>query len=368
MMNAQGQTICLNMIVKNEAPVIRRCLDSLKPIIDCWVIVDTGSTDGTQDIIRAHMQGIPGELHERPWKNFAHNRTEALALAKGKSDYIFVIDADELGDFPPGWRFPHLTHDSYLCAVRYGASAYARKQLVRNGLPWRYEGVLHEYITCDTPGLTEGRLPDFRSIVRHDGARSRDPNTYRRDALVLEAALLDEPDSARYRFYLAQSYRDAGEHELAIRNYRQRVEMGGWIEEVWVSKYQIARCMEQLARPWGETMEAYLEAWQYMPQRAEPIYNIGMHYQVQARHQTSFIFLSQAMRVPMPGLDRLFVERTLYEYSIALEYAVACYYLGRHEEAIEVNERLLASAELPEGLRELVQAHRRFSLQALGRE
>jgi hypothetical protein len=41
-MNAVKQSVCLNMIVKNEADVIRRCLDSVRPIIDRWVIVDTG--------------------------------------------------------------------------------------------------------------------------------------------------------------------------------------------------------------------------------------------------------------------------------------------------------------------------------------
>jgi len=70
------QTICLNMIVKNEARVIRRCLDTVRPFIDRWVIVDTGSTDGTQALIREVLQGVPGELHERRWKDFAHNRNE----------------------------------------------------------------------------------------------------------------------------------------------------------------------------------------------------------------------------------------------------------------------------------------------------
>src|SRR5258708_9713159 len=95
-MDAAGRTICLNMIVKNEAPVIRRCLDSVRPLIDHWVIVDTGSTDGTRDIIRDCLRDVPGELHERPWKNFAHNRNEALALARGHGDYVFLIDADEV--------------------------------------------------------------------------------------------------------------------------------------------------------------------------------------------------------------------------------------------------------------------------------
>ena len=47
--------ICLNMIVKDESQVIERCLRSVKPFIHAWAISDTGSTDGTQDIIRRVM-------------------------------------------------------------------------------------------------------------------------------------------------------------------------------------------------------------------------------------------------------------------------------------------------------------------------
>ena len=45
------KTVCLNMIVRNESSVIQRCLDSVKGFIDYWVIVDTGSIDGTQKIV-----------------------------------------------------------------------------------------------------------------------------------------------------------------------------------------------------------------------------------------------------------------------------------------------------------------------------
>ena len=79
--------ICLTMIVKNEAHIIRRCLESVRDFIDYWVIVDTGSTDGTQQLIRQLMGDIPGELHARPWKNFGHNRSESLGLTTSGRRY-----------------------------------------------------------------------------------------------------------------------------------------------------------------------------------------------------------------------------------------------------------------------------------------
>jgi glycosyltransferase involved in cell wall biosynthesis len=363
-MNSLGQTICLNMIVKNEAPVIRRCLDSVRPLIDYWVIVDTGSTDDTRRIIREHLKDVPGELHERPWQDFAHNRSEALALARGRGDYVLVIDADEILDISRGFELPPLTADSYNIQVLYGGCSYMRRQLVRNSLPWRYEGVLHEYITCEQ-ARTEQFLPGLQTVPHHDGARARDANTYRRDALVLEKALIDDPQNTRYVFYLAQSYRDAGDNELALRRYKQRAEMGGWREEVWYSLYQVAMIKERMGAPWPEVMEGYLACWQYQPERAGPLYRIAMHYQAKAEYQTSHLFLSRAMQIPCPSANGLFVEKTIYDYQLPIEYAVACYYVGLHAEALETNNRLLRSGLLPPHVVDQVIRNRRFSLNAL---
>src|SRR6187399_3263414 len=85
-------SVCLTMIVKNETAVVERCLRSVRPFVDCWSIVDTGSTDDTPRLIAAALADLPGELHERPWSDFGHNRTEALALARGRADYSLVID------------------------------------------------------------------------------------------------------------------------------------------------------------------------------------------------------------------------------------------------------------------------------------
>lgn len=360
-MNRAGQTICLNMIVRNEAPVIRRCLDSVMPLIDSWVIVDTGSTDGTQDIVREHLAHKPGALHERPWVDFAHNRSEALDLARGQGDYVFVIDADEVLEIDSGFQLPPLEADSYNVEMDYAGCLYLRRTLLRNALSWRYVGVLHEYTVCDE-AKTEAFLPGLRTKPHRDGARARDPSTYRKDALLLEKALIDEPDNARYVFYLAQSYRDCGDLELAIRHYRRRLELEGWYEEAFYSRYQIAMARERLGHPWPEVMEEYLAAWQMMPDRAGPLYRIGVHYQRLGQYHLAHLHFRRAMEITPPGPQRLFVEQSIYDCLLPLEYAVSCFYVGDQAAAIRTNNALLAGPRTPPELVDQIVRNRRFSV------
>lgn len=363
-MTITGQTICLCMIVKNEAHVLRRCIHSVRPLIDAWCIVDTGSSDGTQALVRECLHELPGKLVERPWKNFGHNRTEALVFARPFADYVLVMDADEFLVIPEGFRCPALQSDAYELLLDLNGITYYRNQLVRSALPWRYEGVLHEYITCDLPHR-QARLSSLKIQIVVEGARSSDPLKYRRDALVLEEALLQEPENARHMFYLAQSYRDASEPELAIDRYRRRVAMEGFPEEVWYARFQIAALKEQTCAPWPEVLHAYLEAYAARPHRAEPLYRIGMAYQQQKEFALARLFLGQAMQILYPSQDVLFVEGDMYSYLLPLEYAVACYWLGLHSEAIQVTDRLLTDKSLSIERREHLLRNRGFSVEAL---
>src|SRR5690349_4725727 len=134
-----SRTLCLNMIVKNEAHVIRRCLDSVLAHVAHWVVVDTGSTDGTQAIVREHMRAVKGELFERPWRDFGWNRSEALRLARGKADYALVMDADHVLHVPKTFSFDTLEADGYLVAHRYAGVDYGLPILLADRIPYRYE-------------------------------------------------------------------------------------------------------------------------------------------------------------------------------------------------------------------------------------
>ena len=362
-MNESGQTIALCMIVKNEHHVLRRCLASVRPLIDTWVIVDTGSTDGTQALIREIFADLPGDLYERPWVNFGHNRTESLQLARDKADYLLIIDADEELQIDPGFRLPRLTMEAYAFLMHTASIDYHRIHLIKTGLPWRYEGVMHEYVTCDRTH-TQELMPGVKTIVHPEGARARDPLTYRKDALLLEEAMLKDPENARNMFYLAQSYRDAREPELAVERYRRRLAMPGWVEETWYTAYQIAAILEGKGEPWSAVEVAYLEAYAMRPTRAEPLYRVGMHYQAARQHAVALLFFAAAVQIPSPD-DLLFVEREVYRFFLPLEYAVACYWTGRHTEAIAVTDRLLADTSLSEERVEHLRRNRQFSMDAL---
>ena len=94
-----NQTICLNMIVKDEADIIVNTLTNLldKIPLHYWVICDTGSSDNTAELIENFFKekDISGELIHDPWQDFAYNRTRALEFAYKKTDFVFLFDADD---------------------------------------------------------------------------------------------------------------------------------------------------------------------------------------------------------------------------------------------------------------------------------
>ncbi|MEW9583180.1 glycosyltransferase [Paraburkholderia sp. DGU8] len=333
------------MIVKNEAPVIARCLASVKPWVDSWVIVDTGSSDGTQAIVEEAMSGVPGTLHERPWRNFAHNRNEAMELARCHGDYLLFIDADEVLETDLGFAWPELHIGGYQLRCKLGDWSYNRNSLVATDQLWRWEGVLHEYLTLDSPH-TWGVLPGASIVVARDGARARDANTYLRDIEVLERAVRDEPHNARYRFYLAQSYRDAGRSEESLRVYREREAMGGWEEERWFSLYQIAVLLEAAGASRKDIIEAYLSAWQARPQRAEPLYRLARYHRLRNEFALAWMFAGQAVAIARPA-DALFLDDSVYAWRSLDELAVSAYYVGAVEQGRAALKQLLDERRFP---------------------
>lgn len=357
------KTVCLNMIVKNETRVIRRCLDSVRPMIDYWVIVDTGSTDGTQEMIKEYMKDVPGELHERSWINFGHNRNEALQLAKGKADYTLFIDADEVLVYEKDFKLPPLKADFYYIMTHFGGTNYARVQLIKDTLDWKWKGVLHEAVDS-SDAKTSDVLIGVYNDVHTDGARSQDPDKYKKDIQTLEAALRDEPNNTRYVFYLAQSYRDAKEDENSLKYYRQRINMGGWDEEVFWSMIQAGILETSLDKPQEVFLETWAKAHLYRPTRIEPLYYMANYHRTKGQYAQGYILASLAVTLPKSE-DLLFVQQWMYDYAALLELSICCYWVGRYEEFSQTSHQLLANPNLPDNVRQAVEKNLTFLPEAI---
>jgi glycosyltransferase involved in cell wall biosynthesis len=319
-----GRALCLNMIVKNEMANLERCLTAVADHIACWVIGDTGSTDGTQDFIRSFFaaRNIPGELHSFPFHSFEQARNAALDYAYASPlayDYLLFDDADmELVVEDNAFR-TRLTATSYILLQQSGIT-YWNTRLVQRGAGARYRGVTHEYIDLPADGA---RLHGVWYKDHASGSNRVDK--FERDIRLLEQGLKSDPDNHRYWFYLAQSYRDAGDNAKAAKTYANRAAMGGWDEEAWYARLQEARCLRDLGDEGGFIRQS-IAAYDQRPQRAEPLYDLARYFRERSMNEASALFSERGLALQKPEQDTLFLEDFIYTAGLKEEFSIAANY------------------------------------------
>lgn len=358
---ADRKTICLNMIVKSEMANLARCLGAVAPWISAWVIGDTGSTDGTQDFIRSFFaeRGIPGELHSFPFENFAQARNEALAHAYAtpiEYDYLLLNDADmELVVDDPDFQ-QKLQAPCYDLLQHAGIS-YWNARLVRRNAGALYHGVTHEYLAVDGD---HQRLDGVWFKDHASGANRVDK--FERDIRLLTEALADDPENARYVFYLAQSYRDAGRLTEAVEAYAKRATMGGGDEEAWYARLQEARCLLRLGDDGGFVRQS-LAAFSQRPHRAEPLYDLARYHRERSRNEAAALFAEQGIALGYPDGDTLFIEDYIFDWGLREELSIAANYSpdpARKARGAAACNWLAQSADVPEHVRSLAQYNLQF--------
>ena len=359
--------VCLNMIIKNEAHVIERCLRSVRPYIDSWAIADTGSTDGTQALVRSLLADLPGELIERPWVDFAHNRNEALALAHAYGDYALVIDADDVFEAEPGFRWGALGEPGYMLEIVHGDNySWWRVALMRLGLDWAWEGVIHEVPNSSQLAAVWGfKLRGAHIRIVGGGARSQQSieAKYAQDIAVLRQALVDLPDNPRYTFYLAQALNESGRPHEALEVYQRRIDIGVGHEETYVSKLMVAILKERTQAAHADIVSAYIDAYDYRPQRAEAAYELARYFRMNARYAAAYAFARIAASTP-PSEDLLLVDLGVYAWRARDELAIATFYLGHYSVCASLCEELMADPRVPVAERERIRMNREGALEA----
>jgi tetratricopeptide (TPR) repeat protein len=349
----------LVMIVRDEARRIAEVLASYRPYIDAWTILDTGSTDGTQDLIRRALEGIPGALHEEPFVDFATSRNRALELHGKATVFSIMPNGDVLDGGAALIDFLGARRHDRACAyrVRVAPGHYYHPLVMRCGTGWRYRGRTHE---CAT-GPVVGEMISGVAVIRDRGSRTDAEwkQRWTRDLDLLHRDRADDPSDPRPYFYLGQTHECLGQHAQALAFYERRAELGGYFDEVYEAKFRVAKMMQLLDRPWGEIQQAYLLAHAHDPRRAEPLHAIADHWHDEEEHAITRVFATAAAEIPKPQTD-LFLDEDVYSWRAADLAAISSYYVGKKEDGRRYAERAVRARPDDERLR----ANRAFYAQS----
>jgi tetratricopeptide (TPR) repeat protein len=328
--------IILNLMIKNESKIIERCIGRALEHVDAVSILDTGSTDNTVEICNTFLtaSGKPFKVSVEPFKNFGYNRTISFKKAQelctelewdASKTYAMTVDADMIIKPAPEFKNFEMTVPGYTVIQQNGSLKYHNNRFHQCAYDWKCVGATHEYWSGDPTSKIPYEV-FYIDDVNDGGCKS---DKFERDIRLLTEDLNEDPKNGRTYFYLAQSYKDSGKFEEAIKHYKKRIEVGGWYEEVWQAHYQIAKCYECLKQP--EEMEAWaLKAFKFHPHRAEPIFFLVQYFKDRYEHFKAYQYYLKGKDIPFPKNDVLFIEYSIYEGLFEYENTIlSCYVFNK---------------------------------------
>lgn len=242
-------TISLCMIVKDEEMHIARCLDSVAGLVEEMIIVDTGSTDQTVEIVSSYTS----KVYSYPWKDdFSDARN--YSFSKASMDYCMWMDADDILEEKEKDKFlqlkQSLSSDTDIVMMRYNTGfdeagnpsfSYFRERWIKNSPKYRWVGAVHEVIPPN------GNIIYSDIAVSHKKMKAGDPD---RNLKIYQKLLADgktlEP---RQQYYYARELYYHKQYVEAIPVLEQfLLSPEGWIENKIEACSICANCYSRLGQ------------------------------------------------------------------------------------------------------------------------
>lgn len=395
--------IVLNMIVKDEAHVIKETLQSVYDIFQLeenshvnfsgYAINDTGSSDGSQKVIRDFFteRNINGVIINHEFRSckchpkrskryyffhFGWNRTFAFDMCQNKintgevqkiknieytpdgetskceilCDYIWVIDADDL--VHGSLIFPKVMNKDMYGLVYNKGNTYGRPQIFKcnKNLQWKYKDAIHEYAISKKKNNSKDTIKgDYFIESRRLGSRSIDPEKYLKDAKICEYLINEKPNKphARRWYYGANSYYDFGDMDNALRMYKKRVTLEDYDEEVFNSYMRIADIYKTKSVEWDKIEEIYHKAsTSCIRRKPEAMYEIAWQYAyVLNDNKIAYNYLKNISTTPYPE-GGLFIRNDLYHWRIKDDLSIMCLRLGKFKEGFYLCSDIINSPHI----------------------
>ena len=331
-------TISLCMIVRNEEDTIARCLDSVKGIPDEIIIIDTGSTDKTKEIVSQYTD----QMYDFVWiDDFAAARN--FAFSKATMDYILWLDADDVIAASDHKKFLKLKNnlDPLMDVVnmhynlgcdQFGAVTFSlrRNRLVKRSKNFHWIGSVHEYLEVYGPVLNSDICVTHKDMGKDDSNRN---------LTIYEKRLAKGEDfSPRDLYYYANELNDHAFNERAIEFYQKFLNTGqGWVEDNLASCGKLADCFQKLENK-DKELEYILKSFQYASPRAEFCCRLGFYFLCLEKYEQGVFWYKMATQLKMPIDSWGPKNEACWTWLPHLQLCVCYDRLGKHQLSYEHNE------------------------------
>lgn len=342
--------IHLCIMVKNAGPLFENVLTENLPFIDRWTILDTGSTDGTQDIVRRVLEKKKGMLFEEPFINFRESRNRCLDLAGKNCKYLLMLDdtyamRGDVRSFLNVVRGDQFATSYSLLILSDDVEYYSNRVTIsNNGL--RYIYTIHEVIqdTNNTQNVVIPKEAAFIHDHRADYMEKRTIDRKRYDLKLLYDMVREDPDNPRHYYYLAQTYNLLEEYENAAYWFRRRATstLTGHDQEAVDSWFELARIYNfKLNKSWEECKHIYEECYKADPTRPDALYFIGIHYFLKGENKTAYDYFKRAFLLGYPIHTQFSLKPTLSFHYLPKFLSQLCYEFKDWKLGFESSKRFL---------------------------
>lgn len=367
---SSGPALAVVLMIKDEAPVV---CDTLRPLVDGgiehFLISDTGSTDGTQQVVKdffAQYPTVTYHLVEKPFVDFSTSRNHALDEAEKlfpEIPFLLMPDAEwylyntqELLTFCQNERDG--CHDCLLIPLhiigynpeKYITLNYHIGRLIRSHKGVRFVGVVHEAL--NRLGTKNSPNTIYFEYKPTDLGRKKSAERWQRDKELLLKSHQENPADPRTLFYLAQTYACLGDWQNAYLFYSKRAALAGWDEENFITFVRLGEAAERLATQQKnsaanteeapqeieikknlqqEAVKQYLHAFSLRPHRAEPLIKLANHYLQKNMMQEACMYAKMAIAVPYPKNDILFIDTPAYTFTRYDILGICAWYTQEYE-------------------------------------
>ncbi|MBA0085443.1 MAG: hypothetical protein HRJ53_10640, partial [Acidobacteria bacterium Pan2503] len=293
-------------------------------------------------------------LH-RDFDGFGPSRTFALRAAEAHTDWMLVLDADDIfhGTIESDY-LDTISADVIECEIRTTSMSWFLPKLLRSNRGWESRGRAHEYYASP---IASAPLRTRAFWIEHTAAGSSRANKFERDVALLLADWNEDSTNERTAFYIARSFDDKGDKAQAIEWYRRRIQLPGWVEEAFYSRYRLGTCLIDMGAAVEGCGHLWL-AWNMQPHRAEPLTALAEYYRLNQQWQLAFLAAATA-RVHHQFKGSLF-EDTSMDWRIDYELSIAAWYVDEKSMGREAHARIYQRIDIPEPFQSSVYAHQEF--------